>query len=166
MTRSDPPPRGRPRGARGLLTRCALTALAAALALTGTACTSPALTTDAYLDDARQTTGDLLSAVRTGTLVAELAEDDRAFQPYLEVSAQDVEESARSLTDTFGALQPPSPSCDGLRDELTDLSDAAVHDLSALRIALRREDPDGVAGAAEALHETAAALVELQEELR
>ncbi|NKY97344.1 hypothetical protein [Nocardiopsis alborubida] len=166
MTRSDPPRRERPRGARGLLTRCALTALAAALALTGTSCTAPALTEDAYLDDARQTAGDLLSAVRTGTLVSELAEDDRAFRPYLEVSAKDAEDSARSLTDTFGSLQPPSPSCDSLRDEVTDLSDAAVHGLSALRVALKREDPDGVAGAAEALHETAAALVELQEELR
>lgn len=166
MTGSEWPRPGRPRRSGGLLARCAPTTLAAALALASAACTAPALTGDAYLDDARQTTGDLLSAVRTGTLVAELAEDDRAFRPYLEVSAKDAEDSARSLTDTFGSLQPPSPSCDGLRDEVTDLSDAAVHGLSALRIALGREDRDGVAGAAEALRGTADALAELQEELR
>lgn len=166
MTGSERPRPGRPRGPRGLLARCAPAALAAVLALGSAGCTAPALTADAYRDDARQTTGDLLSAVRTGTLVAELAEDDRAFQPYLEVSAKDAEDSARSLTDTFGSLQPPSPSCDGLRDEVTDLSDAAVHGLSDLRVALGREDRDGVAGAAEALRGTADALAGLQEELR
>ena len=49
---------------------------------------------------------------------------------------------------------------------MTGLSDAAVHGLSALRIALGREDPGGVAGAAEALRGTAEALAGLQEELR
>ncbi|WP_017574030.1 hypothetical protein [Nocardiopsis halotolerans] len=147
------------RGARGALA-------ATALVLAATACTAPALTTEAYHHDALLTTGDLLSAVRTGILVAELAEDDRAFQPYLETSTKDVEESARSLTDTFGALQPPAPACDPLRDELTDLANASVHDLSALRIALKREDAAGLAEAAEGLHATASELTELQEELR
>lgn len=167
MTGSERPRPGRLRRTRVLPgARSALTALAAALALAGTACTAPALTTQAYRDDARQTTTDLLSAVRTGVLVAELSEDGRAFSPYLEVSAHDVEESARSLTDTFGALQPPSPSCDSLRDTVTGLSDAAVRDLSALRIALHREDDEAMADAAEGLRRTASELVGVGEELR
>ncbi|NYH51870.1 MULTISPECIES: hypothetical protein [Nocardiopsis] len=177
MNASDPPRPERSRGARGPRpargertvlagARTALAGILAALVLAATACTAPPLNADAYLHDARQTTVDLLSAARTGILVAELAEDDRAFQPYLEVSAKDVEESARSLTDTFGALQPPTPELDGLRDELTDLSDATVHDLSALRIALRRGNADGVVEASEKLHETASALVDLRKELR
>lgn len=143
-----------------------LIAAAAALIAAATGCTGPTFSTDTYLDQALQTTVGMLSAVSTGVMVTELAEGGKAFPPYLDVSATDAEESARSITDTFGTRQPPTPDSDGLRETLIGLNGAAVDDLSALRIALRRDDVSGVGDAGESLRETAAGLVEIREGLQ
>ncbi|MFD6951963.1 MULTISPECIES: hypothetical protein [unclassified Nocardiopsis] len=146
--------------------RAALAGVLAALALAATACTAPALTAEAYRHDARQSAVDLLAVVRTGVLVAELAEDEKAFQPYLDVSVGNAEGAARSIADTFGVLQPPTPRCDGLRERMTGLTSAATSGLSDLRIAIRRGDRAGREKAAESLRETASGLTEVRKDLR
>lgn len=168
MTGSEPSRAGGSRDARGTAPIRGVPAVltAALLSLATAACTAPAPSTSSYRDHAEQTVSDLLSAVRTGVLVADLAEEDRAFAPYLDVNTSGAEDSARSISDTFGVLQPPAPDSDELRETLTGLCDTAVGDLSDLRVALRRDDAEGVAEAAEGLRGTASELTALQEELR
>ncbi|MBB6118907.1 hypothetical protein [Nocardiopsis algeriensis] len=137
-----------------------------ALVLCATGCTAPALTEGAYRSDALQSATELLSAVRTGVLAAELAEDGKAFTPYLDVTATDAEDTARSVSDTFGTLQPPSPGLDGLRRRITALGDDAVGGLSDLRVAVRRGDRAGTQEAARALRDTARGLADVEESLR
>ncbi|CAL9381347.1 hypothetical protein SUDANB121_01073 [Nocardiopsis dassonvillei] len=133
------------------------------LALTG--CVAPTPTADSHRDAAEQTVVDLLSSVNTGILVAEAHSDGKAFSPYLETTAGDSEDAARSIADTFGVLQPPTPEGDLLRARLTPLCDEAVNALADLRIALRRDDAEGVAEAERLLRENADALTRLQGEL-
>lgn len=141
-----------------------LAALAlAVLALTG--CTAPTPTADRHRNASEQTVVDLLSAVNTGILVAEAHREGKAFSPCLKTTAGDAEEAARSIADTFGVLQPPTPEADLLRARLLPLCDDAVNALADLRIALRRDDAEGVAEAARLLEENADALTVLQGEL-
>lgn len=165
------PPSSAPSRARLLtrapgLTRAFVLALGLVLAvLAPTACVAPTPTADSHRDAAEQTVVDLLSAVATGILVADAHRRDLALGPYLETTAGDAEEAARSIADTFGVLQPPTPEADLLRARLTPLCDDAVNALADLRIALNRDDAEGVAEAARLLAHSSDALTLLRGEL-
>jgi hypothetical protein len=120
-------------------------AVAAALAvLASGGCTAPPLTEAAYRHDAHQTSVDLLSAVNTGLFVADLAEAGRAPAVYLDVTATHAEERARSVTESFASLHPPSRASDPLRAQLVPLATDAAEELAALRTAVRRGDTAAV----------------------
>lgn len=135
------------------------------LVLAVTGCVAPTPTTDAHRASAAQTVTDLLSVVNTGILTAEAHRDEKAFSPYLETVAWDAESAARSIADTYGIIQPPTAESDFLRARLVPLCDDAVNALADLRIALRRDDSEGVAEAARLLTETSDSLEILQGEL-
>ncbi|MFJ9554272.1 hypothetical protein ACIRPH_10665 [Nocardiopsis sp. NPDC101807] len=140
-------------------------ALVAALLLLVSGCTAPTPTADSYRDAAEQTVTDLLSAVGTGVLLVEIHRGGRAFSPYAETTAEDAEDAARSIADTFGTRQPPTAGSDALRAELSPLCDTAVNALADLRIALRRDDDAAVEAAGQTLLTVSAGLSDLEEAL-
>jgi hypothetical protein len=130
-----------------------LAALAGALVLLG-ACTSyvgPTRTAEDYALKASSTADAALSAVRTASLVADAADRDRAFGPFVAVALADAEAAASGAASTFESLQPPGPSSDALRDELGPLLTEATDALASLRISARRGDRDALAAQAAAL---------------
>ncbi|MBV2363994.1 hypothetical protein ACFPZ0_04940 [Streptomonospora nanhaiensis] len=137
--------------------RRAAAALAAAVLAAGCV-PGPALTVEGYHRHVEQSATALLSAVRTGTLVARLAEDDRAFSTTLDTAVSGAEDDARSVADTFASRQPPTPGEDAVRDRLTGLAENAGDGLADLRIALRRGDDASARRAAGDLADTAQSL--------
>ncbi|MDA0566805.1 hypothetical protein LG943_21175 [Streptomonospora sp. S1-112] len=135
--------------------------LAAGLAVAAAAAgcvPGPALTAEGYHRHVEQSATALLSAVRTGTLAARLAEEGRAFGPALDTAVSGAEDDARSVADTFASRQPPTPGEDAVRDRLTGLADNAGDGLGDLRIALRRGDDATARQAAGDLADTAQSL--------
>ncbi|MFE9244985.1 hypothetical protein [Nocardiopsis sp. NPDC006938] len=128
-------------------------------------CTGPTPTESLYRDAAEQTVTALLSAVGTGIMLSEIHRRDMAFSPYTETTVEDAEDAARSVNDTFGTRQPPTPRARSLRSELAPLCDSAVNALSDLRIALREDDGAAVRTAERSLRSVAVDLTELQDEL-
>src|SRR5205823_12040584 len=81
----------------------------------------------------------------------ELRQRDRAFNNYLSVLIGEAEEGATSVQSTFDAIQPPDAASDNLRDQLDELLQQAVSLLGEVRIAVRREDRQGMLDQAEPL---------------
>ncbi|MES0836917.1 hypothetical protein [Nocardiopsis tropica] len=140
-------------------------ALVAVLLLLVAGCTAPTPTAGSYRDAVEQTVTDLLSAVGTGVLLVEIHRGDRAFSPYAETTAEDAEDAARSIADTFGTRQPPTAGSDALRAELSPLCDTAVNALADLRIALKRDDSAAVEAAGQTLLAVSSGLSDLEDSL-
>jgi len=120
-------------------------ALAGILVLAG--CATPALDTGAYVENGK---GALDSAISV-TASAELAVQQRlsgdAPRTFADVVVTDSESAMAPIEASFGGVDPPSAEDDVLRDAvmaaLGDASDA----LSTARIAIRRDDTEGLRAA-------------------
>jgi hypothetical protein len=136
--------------------RCALVAIA--LVVTVTACVPTARGRGAYEAKAAATAEKMLSAVRTGELLATLAGRDRILPPYGAAAATGTEDEATAIQGTFDAIQPPDTASDRLRSELDELLNDATAAVETLRIAARRADFDAMAATRHDLHEVGDAL--------
>ena len=133
-------------------------ALLAAVLVVASGCAGSSRTADDYVLKAVNTAEAVRSSVETVRLGIEAAERDRAFLPYLSRLFGDAEEDAGSAAMTFESVQPPDGASDALRDELGTLLDAADDSLSAVRIAIRREDVDAVVARSQELADLSDAL--------
>jgi hypothetical protein len=118
--------------------------LVVAALVVASGCAGSSRTADDYVLKAVNTAEAVHSAVETVRLGIDAAEHDRAFLPYLSRLFGDAEEDAGAAAMTFESVQPPDGASDALREELGTLLDAADDSLSAVRIAIRREDVDAV----------------------
>jgi hypothetical protein len=137
--------------------------LAAVLMLSG--CVTPAFGPDSYRGKAEQAVEAALSEVATAQLVAEQMVDGRIPKPYADETVSASEDALGSISDSFGAVQPPSES-DEIRDEVSALLDEAASAVADARVAVRRGDTTALEGLVEELRKLADDLSSLEERLR
>jgi len=126
----------------------------------------PARTLTTYEGKAVSTAESASSAVQTVRLAAQTGSDGHAFGPYLSITISEQEDALAGVEGTFGSIQPPGEEADDLRDELDALLSRALDHVSAVRIAVRRGDLDGLARVAEPLGGDAASLSAFAEDHR
>jgi hypothetical protein len=73
-------------------------------------------------------------------MAATLVRDRGAFSTYIAVVLSHAEDDASSVDSTFGSIQPPDPSSDRLRAELSPVLADVVDTISGMRIAARRHE--------------------------
>jgi hypothetical protein len=118
-------------------TRRAGAILLAGIALAA-GCVGPARTYDDYRLKALSTVETARSAVGTAQLAVRVADEQRAFTPYVVVLVSEAEEEAGSAQQTFDSIQPPNQEADSLRRDVGDLLAATTDVLATLRIEARR----------------------------
>ncbi len=101
------------------------------------ACVAPARSYDAYEGKAADTAASVASAIETARLAVSIAQEGRAFAPYLSVVLAEAEQGAGGSGDIFATIQPPDEGSARLRGELLTLVTRAESVLADLRIAVR-----------------------------
>jgi hypothetical protein len=101
-------------------------------------CVGPARTYDDYRLKATSSVETARSAVGTAQLAVRVADERRAFTPYVVVLVSEAEEDAGSAQQSFDSIQPPNTRADALRSDVDDLLTAATDVLATLRIEARR----------------------------
>ncbi len=118
--------------------RASTAALVTGAILSG--CVGPARWYTAYEGKAGTTADQMVSAVETARLSAQVAVTHNAFAPYLSVTIAEAEQDAESIRGAFDSIQPPGHRSDLLRDQLDQLLSKATETISQMRIAARRSD--------------------------
>jgi hypothetical protein len=101
------------------------------------ACVPPARSYDTYEGKAADTAASVASAIETARLAVSVAQEGRAFAPYLSVVLAEAEQGAGGSGDIFATIQPPDQGSARLRHELLALVTRAESVLADLRIAVR-----------------------------
>lgn len=142
--------------------RWAALLLAATLGLSG--CVSPALGNDSYRGKGQQAVGAALSEVATAQLVLEQVLKDRLPKAYADETVSANEDALGSISDSFGAVQPP-PESDQVQEDVSGLLDEAASAVTEARIAVRRGDVDAMTELVDRLNDLADQLRDLEEGL-
>ena len=142
----------------------ALLAVPVAAVLLLTACSIPEGDPAAYREEAVSTLQAAHSEVESARITVWLRLDDRTFSRAADTSVTGSETALTSIAGTFSGLQPP-PGADAVRDRATQLLSDAQDAVEAARIAVRRDDRQGLrqalsdlAKSSTALHAAAGAL--------
>jgi uncharacterized protein HemY len=141
-------------------------AAAALLVVLVTGCVSPSTTDRDYQRKAAHSADEVVSAIATARLAADLGGQHRATQAYLSVLIGNAEKDALSVQGTFDSIQPPSKRADSLRDEVDVLLADATAGLAVLRIAVRRGELSQLPELAGSLRSTLTQLRELGDRYR
>ncbi len=112
----------------------------ATLAGTLSACVAPALDSGAYERNAIQALDSGVSDTRTGAMALQNLLARRIPRPYGDTVVTDSEKSLGPVEDSFGAVDPPSPADERLRDVVVALLSDAGDALAEARIAVRHDD--------------------------
>ena len=102
------------------------------------ACILPARSFGAFEEKAAATAEAVVSAVQNANLAIALAEQRKAFSPYITTLLDESEDDASSARSTFGSIQPPDDRSIALAETLDAIVEPAVDTLSELRVAARR----------------------------
>ena len=97
-----------------------------------------------YTKKAVATTEQVRSSVRTVQLAIDAADGSKAFPQYLARVISQSEDDASSALNGFESIQPPDEDADQLRDEVKEVSSDAIDVIATARIAIRRNDIDGL----------------------
>ena len=114
--------------------------VAALLALLSVSCVGPARWFNAYEGKAGATAEQMVAAVETARLAAQVAAQKKAFPPYLSVTISEAEQDANAIQGAFDSIQPPDSRSDRLRGQLDQLLSQASETVSRMRVAARRGD--------------------------
>jgi hypothetical protein len=98
----------------------------------------PARTFDTYEDKATTTAEAALSAVATTSLAADVGSGGGAWGSYLSILISEQEDDLAGAQGTFDSVQPPDARSDALRQQLDDILQTAVDNVTSVRIAVRR----------------------------
>jgi hypothetical protein len=138
--------------------------LAAAAALTASACATPEGDPSLYRDEAVSTTKAAHSSVATVAIVLRTRLRDLTFGRAADDAVSTAETSLTSTAGTFEGLQPPR-GADSVRRQATQLLSDAEDAVAAARIAVRRDDRAGMRAALVAVIRSADALDKAPETL-
>jgi hypothetical protein len=142
----------RPTNTRGPVGRFARAAVVLSLALSPLyGCVGPARSSAAYTDKGQSSAAASLSAVRSAELAIDDLRQDGLFAPQLSIVMSAAADDASSAESTFASIQPPDPSLDRYRNELTAVLGEATDALAAMRIDARRTDPTSMLARASTL---------------
>ena len=137
--------------------------LAGVLILTG--CATPALNTGAYVENGKSALDSAISVTASAELAVRQRLSGDAPRTFVDVVVTDSEGAMAPIESSFGGVDPPSAEDDALRDAvmaaLGDASDA----LSTARIAIRRDDSEGLRAAVTDLESAQSGLRDLRESL-
>jgi hypothetical protein len=142
------------------------TAGALACVVFATGCVAPAWNGSAYRDDASKAVGSGLSEAMTAHLMIGQFLRDRTTSEFADVVITNDESAMGPIQDSFGSVQPPTPSDDSLRDEVLQLLGDEQVALAQARIAVRRSDSSSLATADKTLVGLIAQLNAAQKKLR
>jgi hypothetical protein len=121
-------------------------------------CVPTARTAGPYSAKAVRTAEAVHSALASDLLVVRSLRRHHTTAAYVSVATSAAEDDGSAAASTFLAIQPPDDQSEQLRDELSDLLDAAESALGDTRIAGRRGDRGAVLASADALTKAAADL--------
>src|SRR3954462_15403713 len=107
--------------------------VAGLIALSG--CVSPALGEGSYRGKGKQAAGAALSEVATAQLVLEQVLKGNLPRPYADETVSAAEDALGSISDSFGAVQPPGES-DEVQSDVSELVDEAASAVTDARIAV------------------------------
>lgn len=117
----------------------AASALALTVALSGCMVT-PATGPESYRGKAKWSLDDALSELHCARITVETLTQGRVFDTTADEIVSGSEEALGSISDTFGAVQPP-PESDPVHDSTSDALAQAKDAAEAARIAVHRADP-------------------------
>jgi hypothetical protein len=154
----------RVRAAESLTSVPRLVALAVAGLLALTGCVSPALGEDSYRGKGQQAAGAALAEVATAQLVVDQVLRGKLPKAYADETVSAAEGALGSISNSFGAVQPPRES-DGVQSDVSDLLDEAASAVTQARIAVRRTDSEAMRHLRDHLQRLADQLRALEEQL-
>jgi hypothetical protein len=126
-------------------------AVLATTAVFATACAEPSGSFGDYRSKVHETATDVVSAVATAQLTADLFLHHRATQAFTDVVVTNAEKDANSDESTLDSRQPPDQRSDALKNKVDDILQQATSALTDLRVAVRRNDRGGIRSALEQL---------------
>lgn len=128
-------------------------------------CVTPAPDHGAFLENARGALESAVSETATARLAVQARLDDRATNAYADGVVTDSEKAMGPIEASFGGVDPPSPADDALRTSTLEHLGTATDALATARLAVRRDDPTSLRGAATALDHAKDELEQALEEL-
>lgn len=136
------------------------------IALVVSGCISPARTNEQYRAKARIAVQQAAGEVATAAKAVDLQLQRRTFSAYTDEVVTSSETALGGVDDSFGSVQPPDPSSDGIRDAVSSLLSDAQAAAAHARIAVRRGDTAGMRAALDELGTVAEDLSDAEEQLR
>ena len=144
--------------------RAGLVVSALGLALVA-GCATPAWNSGAYVENGKGALDSAISATASAQLAVLQRLDGDAPRPFADVVVTESESAIAPIESSFGGVDPPSPSDDELRDAVMQALGTAGDALADARIAVRRDDDDGLRQAVGDLQAAQARLQSLRESL-
>jgi hypothetical protein len=111
-----------------------------ALVLVVGGCVAPAFDSGAFHRNAIHALDSAVSETRTAALAVGEHLAGRIVRTYADTLVTDSEDALGPVEDSFGAVDPPTPTDEKLRDDVGGLLSDAADALSTARIALRKGD--------------------------
>jgi hypothetical protein len=141
-----------------------LVASAAGLALIA-GCATPAWNSGAYVENGKGALDSAISATASAQLAVQQRLAGDAPRPFADVVVTNSESAIAPIESSFGGVDPPTPSEDQLRDAVMQALGTAGDALSQARIAVRRDDEEGMREAEGDLQAAQGQLQSLRESL-
>jgi hypothetical protein len=131
------------------LIACTLAAFSATLIVTG--CAEPSDSYGDYRSKVHQTAVAMISAVATAQLAAGELVAGRSTGAFADAVVTDAEKDAGSIQTALDSRQPPDSASIALKNQADQAVQSAVTGLADLRIAVRRDDVNGIRNARDEL---------------
>lgn len=144
--------------------RRAIAAVVLAGLLSG--CVSPARNQPQYRQKAVQALGAAASEVATSLLTVQQHDRHKIFSSYADEVITSTENTAGSIGNAFGSVQPPDHTSDEIRKGVMAQLASAQDAITDARIAIRRKDEPSVRTAADELRSAAGGIEALKERLQ
>ncbi len=119
-----------------------LAAIAAALIVAG--CAEPSDSYADYQNKVQQTAVAMISAVATGQLASGQLVAGRSTGAFADAVVTDAEKDAGSIQTALDSRQPPDNRSIALKNQVDQAVQSAITGLADLRIAVRRDDVNGI----------------------
>jgi hypothetical protein len=121
---------------------CALAAFSATLIVAG--CAEPSDSYSDYRSKVQETAVAMISAVATAQLASGQLVTGRSTDAFADAVVTDAEKDAGSIQTALDSRQPPDSRSIALKDQVDQAVQSAATGLTDLRIAVRRDDVNGI----------------------
>ena len=141
-----------------------LLAISVSLLLGG--CIAPALDQGAFEQNAKSALESAASETSTAQIAVDVLLSGKATNAYADTVVTDSENAMGGIETSFGVVDPPAATQDGLRDEVLTLLGDADDALAHARIAIRRGDVSSLREAHKELEDASAHLESARADLK